>query len=161
MGLDFQSHTFTKDEVTATNEAQVNFTSNGYFEFLRKDNNTRNGWVFTEMNAAYVELKFTDGNNIYTAYIFADAGENGIIDGTDELYLYSSKEKGGESQGIASVSNGYITTSDFNMWAKGAYSLDESFDVSKGWSLQTRVIVDESSNWLFDGDWSAEVKYQA
>ncbi len=153
--------TLKKADVTAPSEAQLNFTTNGFFEFLRKEGH--NGYVFRDYNAAYVELNFTKGDASYTAYFFMryDAEHDGDDNAKYRLDLYKDQAKTGDPLGCDAVTNGYTTIDDFNTWAKAAYSLDETFDAKDGWSFKTRVIVNENSGWLFDGGWSAAVTYNA
>lgn len=141
--------TFTQDDVKAPNIAQFGFANAVDVEFLNPDGMTR-GAIFSVYNADHVELKFTKGEQEYTVYLFDEDGA---------LAMYGNAEKTTSRFGCETVANGWTSAGKVSGKINEWYGV--SINIQDGWEARTRVIINEDSVYLFSGEWSDPVTYQA
>lgn len=137
--------TMSQADLKATSLAQFNFAGTLNVEFLRA---MGNGSVFSVYGAAYVELKFSKGEQEYSVYLFNEDGN---------LVIYGNTERTTTSLTCGSVTNSWTSAAQVSGKINEWYGAD--IDIQDGWEARTKVHVDENSLWAEDGDWSEPAEY--
>ena len=107
-----------------------------------------NGSVFSVYGAAYVELKFSKGEQEYSVYLFNEDGN---------LVIYGNTERTTTSLTCGSVTNSWTSAAQVSGKINEWYGAD--IDIQDGWEARTKVHVDENSLWAEDGEWSEPAEY--
>lgn len=150
---DCRTYTMKKSDVTASNSPQVNFPENAYLQFLRGISTP--GAVFTEYHADYIELKITNAQGeSEIAYILLAPDEN--VEMT-KVILSANREGTGATLNLNGVTDSNCTQGDFNRWVNETFGWTDYSVTDTQCKLNTRVVVSEGSQWLYDGDWSDDV----
>lgn len=152
---DVKEYTFTESDIKATNAAQVQFAEDVmYLEFLRKPGV---GQAFSKYGAAYVELEIKNASGQKeTAYILLTDELN--AEGKQTLVLSKTTDGTGETLSLGVFDNSYCGKSEFNKWVNSVFGWTE-YDVNDtACSMRTKLHVSEESEYLYDGDWSEDVK---